>query len=288
MSKFVLMAESGSDIPQELAMQYQIKVVPMHVSFENDSKDDMSFSTEELFGFYEKTGVLPKTSGCNPGDFEKAFDEVHKQHPDKHIIHLAYSAVTTCSYQSALIAAEGRDYVTSIDTKSVSAGQSMVVLGIARFIAENPVCTLEEIKQKVESLIRRIHMGFFPGSLDYLRAGGRVSNAAYLGAKILGIRPLIEINDGKLIAEKRYRGRLASIVPKFLREYVEKHRLEKERAALIYADGLDDRIKESAFQTVQDIGFREILWIKAGCVISTHSGPGGFGIAGFSKKLLQN
>ena len=284
MSKFILLAESGADIPPELAIRHQIKVVPMHVSLGDDTKDDMSFGTEELFEFYNKTGTLPKTSGCNPGDFEKSFDEIHRQYPDKHIIHLAYSAVTTCSYQSALIAAEDRDYVTSIDTKSVSAGQTMVVLGTQQFIEENPECTLEEVKKETENLVSRIHMGFFPGNLDYLRAGGRVSNAAYLSAKILSIKPLIEINDGKLMADKKYRGKMLSIAPKFLREYAEKHRLEKEKVALIYVDGLDERIKEAAFSAAQDIGFREILMIKTGCVISTHSGPGGFGIAGFSEE----
>ena len=284
MNKFVLLAESGADIPPDLVKKHHIKVVPMHVTFGNDIKDDMSFGTKELFEFYNKTGSLPKTSGCNPSDFEKAFDDVHRQFPDRHIIHLAYSAITTCSYQSALIAAKDRDYVTSIDTKSVSAGQTMVILGVAQFIEENPECTLEEVKIETGNLVSRIHMGFFPGNLDYLRAGGRVSNAAYLGAKILGIKPLIEVNDGNLIAVKKQRGKMISIAPIFLREYTEKHRLEKEKVALIYAGDLDGSIKEAALLAAQDIGFREILWVKTGCVISTHSGPGGFGVAGFSEE----
>ena len=57
---------------------------------------------------FEKTGTLTKTSGCTPGDFVKAFDEMQAREPDKHILHLAYSAVTTCSYPSAIIAADGR------------------------------------------------------------------------------------------------------------------------------------------------------------------------------------
>ena len=284
MRKFILLAESGADVPPELAKRYQIKIVPMHVSFGDNIKDDMSFGPEELFAFYSKTGILPKTSGCNPDDFIKVFDEIHQTFPDSHIIHLAYSAVTTCSYQSALIAAQDRDYITSIDTKSVSAGQSMVVLGVARFIEENEDCTLEDVIKEADNLISRVHMGFFPGDLDYLRAGGRVSNAAYLGAKILGIKPLIEINDGRLMAAKKYRGKMLSVAQKFLREYAENHNLEKERVALIYAAGLDEHIMETAFTIAQDIGFREILWIQTGCVVSSHSGPGGFGIAGFSKK----
>ena len=40
------------------------------------------------------------------------FDEIHEKYPDVHILYLAYSAVTTCSFQSAMIMAEGKDYIT--------------------------------------------------------------------------------------------------------------------------------------------------------------------------------
>lgn len=88
--------------------------------------------------------------------------------------------------QSALIAGEGRERFVAIDTKSVAAGQAAVVLTTARYLREHPEATLEEAAAFVNGLIGKIRMGFIPGDLDYLRAGGRVSNAAYLGAKILG------------------------------------------------------------------------------------------------------
>ena len=44
--------------------------------------------------------------------------------------------------------------------------------------------TLEAAGQKAQEIAQTVRMGFFPGDLDYLRAGGRVSNAAYLGAKL--------------------------------------------------------------------------------------------------------
>ena len=70
-------------------------------------------------------------------------------------------------------------------------------------------------------------MGFIPGDLDYLRAGGRVSNAAYLGAKILGLHPLIEIQDGKLISTKKYRGSMARVIVQMARELPEQTGLGK-------------------------------------------------------------
>ncbi|MEG2533542.1 MAG: hypothetical protein RSB04_11080 [Gordonibacter sp.] len=50
------------------------------------------------------------------------FDAIQLEQPDAQIVHLAYSAVTTCSYESALTAAKGRSNIINYDTKSVTAG----------------------------------------------------------------------------------------------------------------------------------------------------------------------
>ena len=108
MQKIVLVAETGADIPQELAERYRIHIVPMHVSFGDILKDDGTFPAEEICRYYESTGELPRTSGSIPEDFIKAFDDIHSQNPEAQILYLAYSSVTTVSYQSALIASEDR------------------------------------------------------------------------------------------------------------------------------------------------------------------------------------
>jgi len=283
MSKFVIVIESGADLPVEFIEKYDIHVVPMHVSFAEETLDDMTFPVQKLFDFYEKTGILPKTSGCNPGEFEQMFDEIHAEYPDKHILHLAYSAITTCSYQSAIIAAEGRDYVTSIDTKQVTAGQSMIVLNIAEYLEENPDSTVAEITVETNRLIDSIKTGFIPGSLTFLRAGGRVSNAQYLGAKMLNLKPLIEMINGELVSTKKYRGNIAKVAKNLFQEFVEKYQLKKERVAFIWSTGLDELVKKQITQLATGEGFKEILWIETGCVITTHGGAGCFGIAGFGE-----
>ena len=97
MRNFVVVAETGADIPQELAERYRIHIVPMHVSFGNVTKDDGTFPAEEICRYYESTGELPKTSGSVPEDFIKAYDVIHSQNPEAHILYLAYSSVTTVS-----------------------------------------------------------------------------------------------------------------------------------------------------------------------------------------------
>lgn len=213
MSDFILVAETGSDIPEYLAKQHHIYTVPMHVAFGDETRDDGTFPIEDIYNFFERTGTLTKTSGCTVGDFEVLYDALQKKFPNKHILHLAYSAVTTCSYQSALIAADGRKSITSIDTKHVSAGQSMIILMLARYLEAQPDTTPEQAVKKVHQLRKACRMGFFPGDLAYLRAGGRVSNAAYLGAKILSLNPLIEIQDGYLKATKNTGAKWKSWLP---------------------------------------------------------------------------
>ena len=282
MHNYILLAETGSDIPDDLAKRYGVETVPMHVAFGTDNRDDRTFPATDIYRFFETTGKLTTTSGSTVGDFETAYDRIQKAHPGKHILHLAYSAVTTCSYQSAVIAAEGRENITSFDTKHVSAGQSLVILLLARFLEANPEATHEEVLAKAGELSRRVRMGFFPGDLAYLRAGGRVSNAAYLGAKILSLNPLIEVLDGQLKATKKYRGKMDKVAIQLLREFPEQNRFCKDILVFVYSEGLRDSIRAEADALAKQMGFREILWIPTGGVVTTHCGPGGFGVCGLS------
>lgn len=283
MSNIILLAETGSDVTPELVAKYGIYLVPMHVAFGDETKDDGSFPIEDIYHFYQRTGTLTKTSGCTVGDFEAAYNRIQSRFPGKEILHLAYSAVTTCSYQSAIIAAEGRQGIASVDTKVVSAGQALVVLLMARYLEENPDCTLEQAVKKAEEISAKTRMGFFPGDLAYLRAGGRVSNAAYLGAKILSLNPLIELLGGELKATKKYRGKMDKVAPRFLRDYVQEQNLSRELIAFVYSKGLADSIKNECTALARELGFREILWIPTGGVVTTHCGPGGFGVCGIAE-----
>ena len=284
MKPIILVAETGSDITPELASQYGIQIVPMHVSFDNTTLDDGSFPVQKICDYYEETGKLPKTSGSTPDDFIKKFDEIHEKWPEAQILYLAYSAVTTCSYQSALIAAENRDYVTAIDTKQVSIGQGAIVAALAQILEKNPSMSLKEAVEAANELIGRANMCFLPDNLEFLRAGGRVSNVVCLGSRILNIHPCIEILDGKLIATKKFRGKMTKVASQLIKDYTEKYNLEKDCLWLVYTIGLSEEVRESAETAAKECGFARVQWIQANGVITTHGGPAAFGMAGFSKK----
>jgi len=282
--KIILVAETGSDITPALAQEYGIHLVPMHVSMGDQTLDDGSFPPEDVCAYYDRTGKVPQTSASVPSDFETVFDEIHTCHPDAHILHLAYSAVTTCSYQSALLAAEERDYATSVDTKHVSVGQAAVVLAVAEMLRSHPEYTVEEAVEGANRIARHTQMCFIPKNLDYLRAGGRVSNVVALTGNLLGLHPCIEILDGRLMAKKKFRGALTKVIPKLIREYSEKHSLKKDHIRFIWSPMFPDDLKRLAEETAAELGFRKITWMKTGCVITCHGGPGAFGIVGVSEE----
>ena len=282
MNPILLMAESGSDITPEIAAKYGITIVPMHVAFGGETRDDGSFPVTEMFEHYAKTRDLPRTSGCTPHDFEVVFERVQREHPGQPILHLAYSACTTCSMQSGVIAAEDLENIHFVDTKQVSAAQGAVVIAMAEYLKANPEATIEQAMEKAKEISGQVRMGFFPGDLDYLRAGGRVSNAAYLGAKLLSLHPLIEILDGKLMSTKKYRGNMAKVVSKLVTEYLEN--LDPAQPLyFIYGAGLDEKIMRDVEAIAADKGFANVSWVQTGCVIAAHSGPGAFGLVGFAK-----
>jgi len=282
MKKIVIVAESGSDISKELAEKYDITVVPMHVSFDDTTFDDGIFPVENIVNYYQNTGRLPKTSGCMPDDFIPVFDRIHEENPEAKILYLAYSAITTCSYQSAVIAAEERDYVYMMDTKQVSAGQGAVVIEAAKTLQQNPEISIEELMEKTESFIEKAKMCFMPDNLEFLRAGGRVSNVAFLGARILSLHPCIEILEGKLVATKKYRGKMVKVAAELIKEYAEKYDLDRKLLYVVYTIGFSDEVKKAVEEAIKECGFEEIEWIMANGVITTHGGPAAFGIAGFS------
>lgn len=283
MGKIVLLAETGSDIPEETARQLGIYIVPMHVSFGEKTLDDASFPAEEVVDYYKRTGKLPKTSGCVPEDFEKIFGRIRRENPDSQILYLAYSSVTTCSYQSGQIVAEGKDYITSIDTKHVSVGQYVVVTTMAKLLKEHPEWGIEEAKKKAQEISERVRMCFVPDTLEFLRAGGRVSNAAALCGALLKIHPRIEILDGYLQATKKHRGSMQKVAPQLVRDYISENDFDLRELWLICSPGLDGEIMKKAEQEALAQGAGKVTWVKTGGVITTHGGPGAFGVVGFTK-----
>ena len=283
MSSTILLAETGSDVTAEIAQALNIRLVPMHVSMGDVTLDDGSFPAEDIHAYYERTGKTPTTSGSTPYDFEKVLEEIFTKDPNAQVLYLAYSAVTTCSYHSCELALEEKPYAANVrlvDTKHVSVGQGAVVIATAKWIQAHPEATLEETAAKAVEIALQTKMCFIPKNLDYLRAGGRCSNAVALVGNLLNLHPCIEIIDGKLIAGKKYRGAMTKLAPMLLREFTEKHNLSKEHLYFIHTPNMEEGIRTVLDTEAKALGYQEVTWMKTGCVITSHGGPGAFGIVG--------
>ena len=283
MASIILLAETGSDITPALAAKHNVRIVPMHVTLGDVTLDDGTFPAEDVHAYYERTGKTPTTSGSTPYDFEKVFEEIFSENPNAQVLYLAYSAVTTCSYHSCELALEEKPYarnVRLVDTKHVSVGQGAVVIATANWLAAHSEATLDEAAAKAAEIGLQTRMCFIPKNLDYLRAGGRCSNAVALVGNLLHLHPCIEIIDGRLIAGKKYRGAMTKLAPQLLREFTEKHSLNKDHIYFICTPYMEEAIRTVLDAEATALGYKEITWMKTGCVITCHGGPGAFGIVG--------
>lgn len=277
----IIVTESGADLPEKVKNQYRIKVLPMHVYMDKNYPDN-SFPITDIYEFYKRTKKIPKTSAVNPEDYREMFSRLHQEHPNALLLHLCYSAVTTATYQNALIGSEGMDYVLHMDTKQVSAGQAFLIKNAAQYLCDNPQLSYQEIKEYVEKLITDTRFAFLPSQLEYLKAGGRVSNAQYMGATLLNLKPLIELKDGYLVCTKKYRGSTGHVIWKVIDEWLERYHIGKEEIYLLYSEGFDMGYTDRITEYVKEKGYQNVTWLQTGGVITTHGGPGAFGIAGLA------
>lgn len=284
MSNIVILAESGSDIPVAKAAENGIVIVPMHVTMGSATIDDGSLPPAEMLEECRQLGVLPKTSGCMPADFAKAFDQIHAEQPEAKILYVAYSSVTTCSYESARTAAEGRDYVYMLDTTHVSIGQGIIVMQTAKHLAENPDISVDELRDYALDLSSRTRMGFIPGDLGYLRAGGRLSNVAFLGATLLRIKPIIELIGGRLVATQKLRGSMEKAAIGLMDHMASQGDYEKDLVFFVRSPGLPVSVMQAVEAHAAELGFAEWQWYDTQNVITSHCGPGSYAIAFIGKK----
>ena len=280
MRKIILTTESGADLPKELADKYQVQVVPMHIIMEGQDYLDGLLSVEEIYHYHERTKKIPSTSATNVHEYHEFFSGIRKEFPDSIMIHIGYTSKASASFQNALIAAEDFTELFLIDALNVTGGLTAVVMYAVELLEKEPTMDPVHLIEKIKSKVPKSRLAFILGSLDFLKAGGRVSNLAYLGGALLKIKPCIELVDGKLVSTKKYRGKMSVASEKMMRDYLAQYDIDRKQIYLIYSIGLSESIKQQMNEIAVQSGFENVTWIQAGAMISTHSGPGGFGIAG--------
>ena len=280
MRRIILSTESVADLPKDLLEKYPIQIIPMHVVMGGNDYLESELSVEEVFDYYRRTKKIPSTTATNVQEYHNLFSKIRADFPDSIIIHLGYTSKASASFQSALIAAEDFDNLILIDTLNVTGGLAAIVMYAVKLLEDQPYIDPNHLIEQIQSVIPKTRLAFVPNSLDFLRAGGRVSNIAFIGGALLKIKPCIELKEGKLVPTRKYRGKMSNVAEKLMRDYLTQYNIDRKQLYLIYSIGLDEQIKREMEQSAKEKGFEQVTWIQAGATISTHAGPGCFGIAG--------
>lgn len=118
--------------------------------------------------------------------------------------------------------------------------------------------------------------------LDYLYKGGRCSSLQFFGANLLKLRPRIMVKDGKMGADKKYRGKIELVVRKYCRDTLNEYNTpDKSLVFITYTTATPEMLNE-ATSACKEAGFERIEYTRAGGTISSHCGEHTLGILYFN------
>ena len=277
MKNYVIFTDSGCDISRALLSEWGVESIDLSFRFENESREYLA-SEMEIGAFYNKMreGGVAKTMAINPETFVTEFEKALSQGKD--VIYLGFSSGLSTTFNSSRIAADelAEKYpdrrVECVDSLCASAGQGLFVYLVAQ--KSNSGATMDETIEYANSIVANICHWFTVDDLVYLKRGGRVSPAVALVGKVLGIKPVLHVdNEGKLISMSKARGRKAALTA-LADKYGELAMSEYSDTVFISnADCLDD-VKELEAMLKSRYNANVKVITDIGTVIGAHAGPG--------------
>ena len=270
-----VVVDSTSDIPAQLAKEWDITVVPAYVVFGDKSyRDRLDISEDEVYTRLDQDSVFPTTSVPSPQDFADVYNKLADETDE--IISIHVTSRESGVYNSALLGRElvnKKCHIEVIDSLSVA--MSYGILAIAAAKEAKAGASLEKVAEVVRESIPRMHLLIVLDTLKYVVRGGRLGKGYGLLGSVLRIKPLLTMRDGKLMLAGVARTRAKAI--KRLYDFVEGFPQVSE-IAVSYTTGseeaevLAERIK-AEFPNVP------LYLTRIGPVLGAHAGPGTMGVA---------
>lgn len=271
-----IMADSTADLSPELCKKYGISILPLYVTLDGVTMRDMiEVTPDDIFAAYRKNRSLPKTAAVTEHDYLESFRPWVGKGYD--IIHFCISSDLSSCFQNAMIAASELEHVYVIDSRNLSAGIGVQAIEAAK-MAEKGNCA-EVIVDYINDFKYRVDASFIVGNLEYLFKGGRCSAVEALGANILGIKPCIEVADGKMRVGKKYRGSFSKCIESFIKDRVNGGEGIDTSITMFACVGCDpDTVKAARKEISKCAPFEEVLFTDIGTTIAGHCGPETFGM----------
>ncbi|OJU18610.1 MAG: fatty acid-binding protein DegV, partial [Clostridiales bacterium 43-6] len=279
MREYAIITDSNCELTPDYIEKHNLVVIPM--PFEIDGKGYLNYPDYRDLtphDFYDmlRGGKTASTSQLNSAIFIDFFEEELKNGRD--VIYIGFSGgLSGTYYQSTLAAEEMREKypdakIYTIDTLGASLGQGLLVLNAA--VKRSEGISIDAVFHWVEETRYKVCHWFTVDDLNHLKRGGRISPAAALVGTMLGIKPILNINDeGKLIPITKVRGRqkaIEALVEEFAKAAVNP---EEQIIYISHADSIEDAEK------VRDLikakyPVKDFVMTTVGPVIGSHSGPG--------------
>ncbi len=279
MAEYTIVTDSSCDLPDQLAAELELKVVPLSLTMEGkqylNTTDERGIAHKELYARL-RAGAMAKTSAANAADFVSVMEPELAAGRDVLYIGFSSALSATCSVganvgQELMEKYPGRKVYT-VDSLCASLGQGLFVYLLAQKKREG--MEIETLRDYAEDLKLHICHWFTVEDLQFLRRGGRVSAAAALIGSILSIKPVMHVdNEGRLIPVSKVRGRKASL--RAIADKVKETMLDRPDQTLFISHGdseedaklVAEMIKERTGLSLQVLNY-------VGPVIGSHSGPG--------------
>ncbi len=277
MNDYVIHTDSACDIKPELLAEWGVPFTSLTFRFDGNEKEysNTDMSADEFYAKMREGGVA-KTAAVNAESFRADFEATLKQGKD--VLYLGFSSGLSTTYNSGRIAALelSEQYpdrkIIAIDTLAASAGQGLLVYLAVQKMAEG--ASIDENAEYIKSNILKLAHWFTVDDLVYLKRGGRVSPTAAFFGNMLGIKPVMHVdNEGHLIPVAKVRGRktaVTALADKYS-EFAENP--GKDVVFISHGDCMKD-VEELASILRSRHGTEITVITDVGPVIGAHSGPG--------------
>lgn len=275
----IITADSTCDLPKDIIESRKIKITPLSILLGTDSfLDGEEITRDDIYAHVSKTGEMPKTAAVPPASYYDVFSAAEENGDS--VVHISLSSAISSSYQNAVTAAQDFGNVYVVDSKNLCGGMGLLVLKACDL--RDKGFEAKKIASRIQSLVTKVHSTFVLDNLAYLHKGGRCSAVAKFGANVLGIKPVIGVDNqtGTMDVVKKYRGKIDNVYRQYVNDtFDDAQKMDTDRIIIANSGSVAGEITAFAKGVASGrADFKEIITADAGCTISSHCGPKTFAV----------